>query len=104
MIAVCNREADAFEIFDAQRRHPQVAVLVRAKHDRSLGRKRLFSVMRSGAPADYLEIQVEGLTERLKSSKKKARPARRKRVANCALRFHRVTHCQQPVPSKTRNR
>ncbi len=36
VITVCDREADIFELFDAQRRRPRVELLVRAKHDRVL--------------------------------------------------------------------
>ena len=36
MINVCDREADFFELFDEQRQHPRVDLLVRAKHNRAL--------------------------------------------------------------------
>ena len=38
VISVCDREADVFELFDEQRRHRRVALLVRARHDRVLGK------------------------------------------------------------------
>ena len=38
VISVCDREADMFELFDVQRRRPRIELLVRAKHDRVLGR------------------------------------------------------------------
>ena len=93
VISVCDREADAFELFDAQRRYPRVALLVRAKHDRVLGnhQPKLFRTMSGGAPDGRVDVEIDGLTERLKSSKKKARAARRKRLACCELRFRRVT-------------
>ena len=93
IISVCDREADCFEMFDAQRQRPRVGVLVRARHDRVLcpGRAKLFATMRSGAPAGLIDVEIDGLTERPKSSRKKARPARRKRRASCELRFCRVT-------------
>ena len=93
VIAVCDREADMFELFDAQRRRPRVELVVRAKSDRVLakGRPKLFATMRSGAAHGMVEVEVEALTARAKSSGKKARPARRKRLACCELRFRRVT-------------
>ena len=93
VISVCDREADMFELFDMQRRRPRVELLVRAKHDRVLekGRPKLFAVMAGGKPDGMVDIEIEGLVERPKSSRKKARPARRKRTAGCELRFRRVT-------------
>ena len=93
IISVCDREADCFELFDAQRRRPRVGVLVRAQHDRVLGpgRAKLFATMSGTAPVDLIDVEIDVLTERLKSSRKKARPARRKRLASCELRFCRVT-------------
>ena len=73
VISVCDREADCFEMFDAQRRTPRVAVLVRAKHDRVLGpgRAKLFATMSGGAPDDRVEIEIDGPVARPKSSRKK---------------------------------
>ena len=93
MIAVCDREADCFEIFDARRRRPRVELLVRAKHDRILGkgRPKLFAEMSGGGPDGRMTVEIAGLTARPKSSKKKARPARLKRQASCELRFRSLT-------------
>ena len=93
VISVCDREADIFELFDAQRRSARVELLVRAKHDRVLGKgkPKLFATLRDGVPDGRIDVEIDGLTERAKSSRKKARPSRRKRLANCELRFRRVT-------------
>ncbi|MCY3612218.1 MAG: IS4 family transposase [Gemmatimonadetes bacterium] len=93
VIAVCDREGDMFELFDAQRRRPRVGLLVRAKHDRVLGkgRPKLFATMSGGAPDGMVDVEIEGLAARPKSSRRKARPARAKRLASCELRFRRVT-------------
>ena len=93
IVSVCDREADCFEMFDLQRRHPRVELLVRAKHDRVLGprRPRLFPMMSAGEPDGLIDIEIEGLTERPKSSRKPARPARLKRSATCELRYCQVT-------------
>ncbi len=91
IISVGDREADCFELFDAQRRRPRVELLVRARHDRVLGKGKLFATMGGGAPDAMVDVEIEGLTERAKSSRTKARPARQKRLAGCELRFCRVT-------------
>ena len=92
VISVCDREADFFELFDAQRHSPRVELLVRAKHDRCLGtEQKLFATVSSGPAAGMIEVEIERLSERKKSSGIKARPARKKRLAHCALRFCRVT-------------
>ena len=93
VICVCDREADCFELFDRQRRRPRVDLLVRARHDRVLGKgkPKLFATMRGGPPGGRIDIELDGLTARPKSSRKPARPARRKRLADCELRFRRVT-------------
>ncbi len=84
VIAVCDRDANCFELFDAQRRAPRVELLVRVKHDRCLASERkLFAIVSSGSAAGL----VERLGERRKSSKIKPRPARAKRLAHCELRF-----------------
>ena len=93
VICVCDREADVFELFDTQRRSERVELLVRAKHDRVLGGRqpKLFATMSGGAPDGRIDVEIDGLVARPKSSRKKARPARRKRLASCELRMRRVT-------------
>ncbi len=93
VISVCDREADFFELFDHQRLNPRVGLLVRARHDRVLGkgRAKLFATLSAGSPDGGITVEVDGLSERPKASRTKARAARRKRVAQCALRFRRVT-------------
>ena len=93
VISVCDREADFFQLFDHQRRHPRVELLVRARHDRDLGahHHKLFATLGSGPPDGLMDVEIDGLTARPKSSRNKARPARRKRLATCEVRFRRVT-------------
>lgn len=79
-------------MFDTQRRHPRVELLVRARHDRVPGKgARLFGTMADGEPDGMIDVEVEGLTRRLKSSPRQARPARQMRLAACELRFRRVS-------------
>ena len=55
------------------------------------GKPKLFAVMSAGDPDALIDVEIEGLTARPKSSRKKARAARQKRLASCELRFRRVT-------------
>ncbi len=88
-----DREADFFELFDAQRRLGTVDVLVRAKHDRRLGTgvEKLFATLRN-APADgHVEIDIARVSERPKSSRKPARPARSARVVRAEVHYRELT-------------
>ena len=93
VISVCDQEADCFELFDARRRSTRVNLLVRARHDRvpGAGQPKLFAAASGGAPDGQIDVEIDGLTARPKSSKKKAQPACRKRLAICELRFRRIT-------------
>ena len=93
VISVMDREADFFELFDAQRRLARVDILVRAKHDRRLGQglPKLFDALRN-APADgHVEIDIARVSERPKSSRKPARPARTARVARTEVHYRELT-------------
>ena len=93
VLSVMDREADFFELFDAQRRIGRVDVLVRAKHDRRLGAgvERLFATLRN-APADgHVEIDIARVSERPKASRKPARPARSARVAMAEVHYRKLT-------------
>ena len=92
VISVMDREADFFELFDAQRRIGRVDVLVRAKHDRRLGQglPKLFATLRN-APADgHVEIDIARVSARPKSSRKQARPARSARVARAEVHYREL--------------
>ena len=92
VIAVMDREADFFGLFDEQRRQGRVETLVRAKHDRRLAGEagKLFEVLAAGPADGAVRVDIEGLVKRPKSSRKKARPARVKRQAWCELRHRRL--------------
>ena len=88
-----DREADFFELFDAQRRIGRVEVLVRAKHDRRLGEggSKLFATLRN-APADgHVEIDIARVSARPKASRKQARPARTARIARAEVHYRALT-------------
>ena len=93
VIAVIDREAGFWGLFDEQRRRGRVEILVRAKHDRRLRKGpdgKLFAQL-GGGPADgYMNVEVAGLTGRPKSSRKQALPPRLRRRAGCELRYREV--------------
>lgn len=98
IIGIMDREGDTFALFDALREQADVEVLVRAKHDRKLTNgRRLFNKLRSGPPACTMEINLQRITARPKSSKKKAVRGRKFRKAQCEVRHHKV---MLPDPDK----
>ena len=84
VVAVCDREADCSELFDVQRRHPRVDLLVRARHDQALEKDEpnLFDMTGGSPPDGLIDIEIEELA---------VRPARGTRLACCELRFRRAT-------------
>ena len=93
VISVMDREADFFELFDTQRRTGRVEILVRAKHDRRLAGtdEKLFAKMRKGNADGLVDVPIDRLSERKKTSGKKARPARSKRLARCEVRYRSLS-------------
>ncbi len=85
-----DREADFFELFD-EPRHPQVEVLVRAKHNRrTAGKYKLFDTLRRSEVRATLSIDIPRQSARPKRSKQKARPHRSQRTAQVALRYREI--------------
>ena len=79
LVAVMDREADFFALFEEQRRNGRIDILVRAKHNRVLekGSDELFAAMADGEPDGRMEIRSEGLTAQ--------------RLVNCDLRYRQLT-------------
>jgi hypothetical protein len=92
LINVCDREADFFELFDEQRQHPRVDLLVRAKHNRHLVTEpaKLFDTVREAPVRAEVRVHVPRQSARPKRSKQQARPARPGRTADFAVRTLRV--------------
>ena len=82
-VAVLDREGDVYAIFAEQRRLRTVDLLVRAQHDRVLGKgvPKLFEAVRQGAAQGRLEIHVARQSARRSSRGQPGRPAREERVA-----------------------
>jgi hypothetical protein len=95
LIDVCDREADFFELFDEQRQHPRVELLVRAQHDRHITADpgHLFAAVRQAPVASRVGVHVPRQSARPKKSKQKARPKRPGRTAEMAVRFQRIQLC-----------
>ena len=91
VLCVMDREADFFKLFAAQRTLKRTHVLVRAKHNRSLGKKKdpLFAAMRKGRPAAVVELEVARLSRRAKSGRV-THKGRKARNARMEMRYHRL--------------
>jgi hypothetical protein len=92
LCSVMDREADFFELFDAQRRQPRVDLLVRAKHDRTLEGepRKLFAAVRQAPVAARVQVPVPRQSARPKRAKQRARPQRLARTATLAVRYQAV--------------
>ena len=92
ILSVMDREADCFSVFDKQRQLGNIDVLVRAKHNRVLGRNipKLFERLRNSPVSGRLEIEIDRVTARQKSSGKKAVSGRSARTAEAEVRFVQV--------------
>ena len=93
VVAVCDGEVDFLEMFDAQRRHPRVELLVRAHHDRVPGLigPKILADLGEGEADGRLDIEIDGFAERPESSRRKAGSTPLGRTAHCELRFRRAT-------------
>jgi len=89
LIDVCDREADFFEMFDEQRRNPRVALLVRAKHNRKITAEpfKLFEAVRQAPVQSRVRVHLPRQSARQKRSKQQARPKRRGRTVDLAVRY-----------------
>lgn len=103
-VCVMDREADFFELL-AEPRNDKVDLLVRAQHDRVLGReKTLFDQVRQSPVRGGLEVNVPRQSARAKKSKQKAREGHGQRMAQVQLRYQRVellppTHLKDCSPA-----
>jgi hypothetical protein len=94
-ICIMDREADFYELFDEQRKLRGVELLVRAKHDRTLGEDaHLFETVRQSPVKGQLRIPVPRQSDRAKKSKQKARVGHPQRRAQVELR-----HLQLEIPA-----
>lgn len=103
VINVVDREADFYELFAEQQRNPDVALVVRAKHDRRLpdDQGRLFDAVRNTKPCGQVSLDVTRQSARAKGSKRQARIGRKARTATLMLRYHRLEIMRDPSARKT---
>jgi len=92
VIDVCDREADFFELFDEQRQHPRVELLVRAKHNRHIVNDplKMFESVRQSSVLSHVGVLVPRQSARAKKSKQQARAKRPGRMTRMAVRCMRV--------------
>ena len=102
LVSVMDREADIFSLYTAQRDHPAVDVLVRAKSNRNLlawdeamGRHtpagKLFETLRDQKAGGHLELSIARASVRPKLGGRAAHPGRKARTAKMALSWQQVT-------------
>jgi hypothetical protein len=91
LVCVMDREADIFELFDEQRTHAQVQLLVRAQHNRRLSQEHtLFDTLRHSPARGQLAIALGRQSARVKAGQQKQRPARAERTAQVTLRYEPI--------------
>ena len=92
LINVCDREADIFELFEEQRRHPGVELLLRAQHNRGITEEpfKLFEALVQEPVQTQVRVQVLHQSARPKLSKRKARPQRPRRRADLSVRSRKA--------------
>ena len=103
-VAALDREGDAVEVFAEQRSlGDDIDLLVRARHDRSLGRKKrsLFERMRRSPASGRVSVRVERASARNSARGSTEREARAPRLSDCDLRWLAL---DIPVPEKKRGR
>jgi hypothetical protein len=101
LVSVMDREADMFELFDAQRNDPRAELLVRAKSDRRLllgddarhhkTPTKLFEHLRAAPERGRLQIAVGRQSARPKTSKQALKAKRKERIAQVSVHFERIT-------------
>ena len=91
-VSVMDREGDSFELFVEQRRLGTVDLLVRAQHNRRLGRKlpKLFERVRAARAQAGMEIEVGRRSARRGTRQQKASEKREGRLARVGLRWRTV--------------
>ena len=92
LIDVCDREADFFEMFDEQRKHSCVELLVRANHNRNIndGCDKLFASVSEAPVLGRVSVYVPRQSARSKKSRKKAKVKRDGREATLIIRAKKV--------------
>ncbi len=102
-VAVMDREGDAFDVLHEHRAAGcrRLALLVRARHDRSFGRGRpkLFERVRTAPEGGQFSLTVERLSGRRSTGAQKASVGRARRQAQVSLRW--LTR-EIPPPAHTR--
>ena len=102
-IAVLDREADAYTIFEQCQRYDSLELIVRGRHNRSQGEQqdKLFDQIRTAPVQALLEIDVARSSARRAARRQKASALRIARTAEAELRWQEVTLFQTPTDPNT---
>lgn len=102
-ISVMDREADMYGLFELREQLGNLDLVVRAKHDRSLGAgsPSLFENIRRAPVQARLEIEVERSSARRAARGQKAKPLREARLVQAGLRWQRVTLYRNPASKRS---
>lgn len=92
LIDVCDREADFFELFDEQRKNPQVELLVRAQYNRTITEEpfKLVEAVRQTRVQSRVRVHIPRQSARPKRSKQQKRPKRPARITGMEIRYMRI--------------
>ena len=100
LVSVMDREADFFELFAQPEVGREVELLVRARHNRNLGKGelKLFDKLRASPPQAQLKLHVQRQSARRSSRSQKARAAQSERRTKAELRW-----CEVKLPAPTKS-
>lgn len=92
LIDVCDREADFFELFDEQRKNPQVELLIRANYNRVITEEpsKLFEAVRQTPVQSRVRVNIPRQSARPKRSKQQKRSKKPGRITDMAVRYVRI--------------
>jgi len=104
VVCVADREADIFELFEYQQKHPEVELLIRAAHERASLRRAnvsLFEQLRSSNLKASFELEVPARSARAAKSSQKSSDGSPARSAKMQLRYKSI---ELPPPDSTLHR
>lgn len=98
IINVCDREADFFELFEEQRKHPSVDLLIRIKQDRKITEEPFtsFAAVHQAPVLSSIQIRVPRKSARVRRGKQKKCP---KQLARNAILTIRAKHVEIKPPA-----
>jgi hypothetical protein len=93
-VAIMDREADFFALFDEWRNNPRVDLLIRAQHNRCTGEDLKLFDMVSQTPVKFqMKIDISRRSARSKKGKRRAQAGRKARRAEVVVRYTPAKIC-----------